>query len=139
MHSLSKILSTRFSSSESYKVGRSFKQMFAFLLYIRFPGCTLARNRLSVLTAIKPSQTRYYSFYYSNYSLQSLKYISLFSAIVQNNMSIHIKIHTGEKNECSTCNKVFRTMTKLREHEKSHEISPEQELVDESTSDCNEK
>lgn len=35
-------------------------------------------------------------------------------------MSIHMKIHTGDKNQCGVCGKVFRTIVKLRLHETTH-------------------
>ena len=35
-------------------------------------------------------------------------------------MDVHVKLHTGEKNQCTTCGEVFRTQTKLKLHEQTH-------------------
>ena len=46
----------------------------------------------------------------------------------QNNLRIHEKIHTGDKNQCATCGQVFRSVVKLRQHENTHVFQEDEGL-----------
>ena len=40
----------------------------------------------------------------------------------KNNLNSHIKIHTGERNQCKTCQRIFPSIVKLRRHESTHQV-----------------
>ena len=39
----------------------------------------------------------------------------------KNNLNSHIKIHTGERNQCKICDRIFPSIVKLRRHESTHQ------------------
>ncbi len=50
-------------------------------------------------------------------------------------MEIHIKLHTGKKNQCSKCGETFRSLVKLEQHQKTHNEEEEEKDSDSVTDD----
>jgi len=49
----------------------------------------------------------------------------------KNNLNSHIKIHTGERNQCKICDRIFPSIVKLRRHESTHQ--PQQDTAPKMT------
>jgi len=54
-------------------------------------------------------------------------------------MEIHIKLHTGKKNQCSKCGETFRSLVKLEQHQKTHNNEEDEEKDSDSVTDDEDK
>ena len=50
-------------------------------------------------------------------------------------MIAHMRLHTGKKNQCSICGETFRSIVKLKEHEKTHNDGEEERDSDSRNSE----
>lgn len=50
-------------------------------------------------------------------------------------MDTHVKLHTGEKNQCLKCGETFRSLVKLQQHQQIHDEEEEEERDSDSATD----